>query len=69
MKQNKKKMITTNFINEIGNKIKIIVQQNVDGVQIIMVGPSSEMENNITLKEAIQLYTALGNFFEIINVN
>jgi hypothetical protein len=62
-------MITTNFINEIGNKIKIIVQQNVDGVQIIMVGPSSEMENNITLKEAIQLYTALGNFFEIINVN
>ena len=47
-------MITTNFINEIGNKIKIIVQQNVDGVQITMVGPSSEMENNITLKKAIR---------------
>jgi hypothetical protein len=69
-------MIISNFINEIGNKIKIKVQKNTDyginyktndkikfnGVKITMIGPTSEMTNEITKEEAIQLYKCLGKY-------
>ena len=55
-------MILSNFINEIGNKIKIKIQRNTDfainyktkekikfndGVKITMIGPTSEMTSEI----------------------
>jgi hypothetical protein len=72
-------MIINNFVNEIGNKIKIKIQRNIDfainyktkekikfndGVKITMIGPTSEMTNEITLKEAIQLHKCLGEYFK-----
>ena len=72
-------MIISNFINEIGNKIKIKIQRNTDfainyktkekitfndGVKITMIGPTSEMTSEITLEEAIQLHKCLGEYFK-----
>ena len=71
-------MIISNFINEIENKIKIKIQKNTDfgvnyktkekikfnGVKITMIGPTSEMTNEITLKEAIQLHKCLGEYLK-----
>ena len=69
-------MIISNFINEIKNTIKIKIQKNTDfginyktkekkkfnGVKITIIGPTSEMTNEITLKEAIQLHKCLGEY-------
>ena len=59
-------MIISNFVNEIGNKIKIKIQRNTDtatnyktkeiikfndGVKITMIGPTSELGAEITLEE------------------
>ena len=73
-------MIISNFINEIGNKIKIKIQKKYtdyginyktkekikynDGVKITMIGPTSEMANEITLEEAIQLHKCLGEYLK-----
>ena len=72
-------MIISNFVNEIGNKIKIKIQRNADfainyktkekikfndGVKITMIGPTSEMTSEITLEEAIQLHKCLGEYLK-----
>ena len=72
-------MIISNFVNEIGNKIKIKIQRNTDtatnyktkeiiqfndGVKITMIGPTSEMTSKITLEEAIQLHKCLGDYLK-----
>ena len=72
-------MILSNFINEIGNKIKIKIQRNTDfainyktkekikfndGVKITMIGPTSELGAEITLEEAIQLHKCLGEYLK-----
>lgn len=72
-------MIISNFVNEIGNKIKIKIQRNTDtatnyktkeaikfndGVKITMIGPTSEMTSEITLEEAIQLHKCLGEYLK-----
>jgi hypothetical protein len=72
-------MIISNFVNEIENKIKIKIQKNTDfainyktkekitfndGVKITMIGPTSEMGNEITLEEAIQLHKCLGEYLK-----
>jgi len=73
-------MVISNFINEIGNKIKIKVQKHIDvgtnnnskekvkftGVKITMQGPTSEMTNEITLREAIELHKCLGEYLNTI---
>ena len=72
-------MIITNFINELKNKIKIKIKNhkdsgvnyktqqkiNFDGISISIIGPTSESENVITYKEAIELYLALQKFLNI----
>jgi hypothetical protein len=69
-------MPTTNFINEIGNKIKIKIKKkkdtginyktkekiNFNGVSLSIIGPTSETENIITRIEAEKLYLALKKF-------
>ena len=69
-------MILSNFINEIGNKIKIKIKKQKDtginyktkekinftGVSISIIGPTSVSENNITYKEAEELYLTLKKF-------
>jgi len=69
-------MIISNFINEIGNKIKIKIKNQKDvgvnyktkektkftGVSIAMFGPTSVAENVVTHKEAEELYFALKTF-------
>jgi hypothetical protein len=69
-------MIISNFINEIGNKIKIKIKNQKDnginyktkekikftGVSISIIGPSSISENIITYKEAEELYLNLKKF-------
>jgi len=76
-------MIISNFINEIGNTIKIKIQKNTDfginyktkekikfnGVKITMIGPKSEMGNEITLEEAIQLHNCLGEYLKNLKKN
>jgi len=76
-------MIISNFINEIGNNIKIKIQKNTDfginyktkekikfnGVKITMIGPTSEMGNEITLEEAIQLHKCLGEYLKNLKKN
>lgn len=71
-------MIISNFINKINNKIKIKIQNykgiginnknktkhNFNGVKIIMIGPTSEMTNEITYKEAEELYKCLGKYLK-----
>lgn len=72
-------MIISNFVNEIGNKIKIKIQRNADfainyktkekitfndGVKITMIGPTSELGAEITLEEAIQLHKCLGKYLK-----
>jgi hypothetical protein len=72
-------MIINKFVNEIGNKIKIKIRRNNDfainyktkekikfnnGVKITMIGPASEMTNEITLEEAIQLHKCLGEYLK-----
>jgi hypothetical protein len=72
-------MIISNFVNEIGNKIKIKIQRNTDfainyktkekikfndGVKITMIGPTSELGAEITLEEAIQLHKCLGEYLK-----
>ena len=72
-------MIISNFINEIGNKIKIKIQKNTnfgvnyktkekikfnDGVKITIIGPTSKITNEITLEEAIQLHKCLGKYLK-----
>jgi hypothetical protein len=66
----------TNFINEVGNKIKIKIKRRKDiginfktrekikfnGVTISIIGPTSEGENEITYKEAQELYFLLKKF-------
>jgi hypothetical protein len=66
-----------NFINEIGNKIKIGVQRYfgqgtnhktketvkfTNGVKITIIGPTSEMNSMITMEEAVQLHKCLGDY-------
>jgi hypothetical protein len=69
-------MIISNFINEIGNKIKIKIKYEKDtginykskekinftGVSIAMFGPTSVSENVVTYKEAEELYFTLKKF-------
>ena len=69
-------MIVSNFINEIGNKIKIKIKKQKDtglnfktkeknnftGVSISIIGPTTISENIITYKEAEELYLTLGKF-------
>uniref|UniRef100_A0A6C0BBU1 Uncharacterized protein n=1 Tax=viral metagenome TaxID=1070528 RepID=A0A6C0BBU1_9ZZZZ len=71
-------MIISDFINEIGNKIKIKIQKNTDfvinyktkekikfnGVKISIIGPTSDTTNEITLEEAIQLHKCLGEYLK-----
>ncbi len=71
-------MIINKFINEINNDIKIRIskykgfgvnsktQQKIahKGVKIQMFGPTSMSENEITVKEAKELYKSLGEFFK-----
>lgn len=50
------KMITTQFVNELGNKIEISIDiAPNDEISIKMIGPTSETENIITKKEFINL--------------
>ena len=76
-------MKVTNFINEIGNKIKIKIKKQKDtgmnyktkkvtsfqAVNILISGPTSESENIITYKEASELYTTLGKFLGKITLH
>ena len=69
-------MIVSNFINEIGNKIKIKIKNQKDtginykttekiifnGVSMSIIGPTSMSENVVTYKEAKELYFALKKF-------
>jgi len=71
-------MIIRNFINEIKNNIKIKIQKKTafginyktkekikfNGLKITMIGPTSEMTNEITLEEAIQLHKCLGEYLK-----
>ena len=71
-------MITTNFTNEVENKIKIKIKNKkdfgvnynthqkikFDGISISIIGHTSVSENVITYKEAIQLYKCLGEFLK-----
>lgn len=72
-------MIISNFVNEIGNKIKIKIQRNTDtatnyktkkiikfndGVKITMIGPTSELGAEITLEEAIELHKCLSEYLK-----
>ncbi len=62
-------MIRRKFRNELGNAIEIkIKNKRVDrehtGVAVIMIGPTSMAENNITDMEAVELYRALGKFIK-----
>lgn len=63
-------MIFSNFINEIGNKIKIKIKKQKDiginftGVNITIIGPTSVSENIITYKEVQELYLTLGKFLK-----
>jgi len=71
-------MIISNFINEIGNKIKIKIKKEKDtginyktkekikfnGVSISIIGPTSISENIITYKEAEELYVTLKKFLD-----
>ena len=71
-------MIISDFINEIGNKIKIKIQKNTDfginyktkekikynGVKISIIGQASDTTNEITLEEAIQLHKCLGEYLK-----
>jgi hypothetical protein len=73
-------MKIVDFVNEIGNRIKIKVQAWNDsgvnhktkqkikfkGVKISMVDPTSISENEITLEEARRLYITLGEFLSEI---
>lgn len=74
-------MISKTFINEIGNKIRIKIKKykgtgtnyknktkhNYNGIEITMTGPTSEMTNEITLQEAIELHQMLGLYIKKIN--
>ncbi len=77
-------MIISNFVNEIGNKIKIKIQRNTDsatnyktkekikfnnGVKITIQGPTSISTNEITLEEAIQLNKCLEEYLKKIKKN
>jgi hypothetical protein len=67
-------MIISNFINEIGNKIKIKARKcnftainhktgkkvRCGGIYIAIIGPTSESGNEITIAEAEELYRVLG---------
>lgn len=69
-------MIINNFINELGNKIKIKIKNKRDtgmncktkekitfnGVSLSIIGPSSVSENIITRQEAEELYFTLKQF-------
>lgn len=69
-------MILSNFINEIGNRIKIKIKNqkttginyktkekiNFNGVDISIIGPASTCENVVTHKEAEELYFTLKKF-------
>jgi len=69
-------MIISNFINELGNKIKIKIKNQKDsgvsyntkekilfnGVNISIIGPTSLSENIITYIEAEELYFTLKKF-------
>lgn len=64
------------FINEIGNKITVKVKKHngvgvnyktkipkkYKGVSLILIGPTSMSENQITLEEAREMHKALGAF-------
>lgn len=67
-------VVTERFVNEIGNHITVKVQKKnirgtnyrtgrkstCDGVLITMIGPTSEMTNEITIDEAKVLFVSLG---------
>lgn len=69
-------MISSTFINEIGNKIRIKIKKQKEtkanattneliqfvGVSITIIGPTSETENIITRQEAEELYKCLGDY-------
>jgi len=71
-------MIINNFINELGNKIKIKIKNKKDtginhktkekftftGISINIQGPTSESENVITKQEAEELYYSLKQFLQ-----
>jgi hypothetical protein len=66
------------FTNEIGNKIDIKVKKKngkgieyktgilkaYKGVEIDIIGPTSMSSNEITIREAVELYNALGAFLK-----
>ena len=66
------------FTNEIGNKIRIIVEQTrdtgtsestgeehvFDAIKIVVVGPTSTSENTLTRREAEVLYDCLRRVLE-----
>lgn len=51
------------FINELGNKIKVVVTEKeidgVGGVLIYISGPNSEIENHVTRVEAQVIFQEL----------
>ena len=71
-------MITKNFTNELGNKIKVVIKKvpayeydhnkkietTFDGVNLKIIGPISESENIITFKEAEEVYNVLKLFLK-----
>jgi hypothetical protein len=58
------------FINELGNQITVQVEESsisgVNGVTISIIGPTSEVENHITLVEARVVHEQLGLLIEKI---
>ncbi len=69
-------MIKREFKNEVGNLITVKIKNKpgigenhktgervkFSGVSVVMIGPRSMSENNITDVEAVELYRALGKF-------
>ncbi len=57
---------TKEFTNELGNEITVSIHakviDDVDGVMISIIGPTSETTNHITRLEADKLYKTLGKF-------
>ena len=56
------------FVNELGNSIKVKVSEidikGIKGVSILIAGPTSETENQITLIEAKIIHEQLGILLE-----
>jgi len=71
-------MTTKNFTNELGRKIKVIVKKtkayeydhqkkeevNFPAINLKILGPISQYENIMTVKEAEEVYNALKLFLK-----